>query len=219
MILVPVFQPIANVATGRFVAAEALSRWHSAGEILSPLDVEAFIHWGSVDIALAKFLCGLEICYERLFINVSPETLESTMIFQIWRKSIQALVERSSIKIVIEVTENITDPQLQSRWEALSALGVELALDDFGDQHSTLERLTACPWNYCKFNAKRLSCLADYPAVMYCKKHSITAIAEQVETTAQRERAKRLGMVWQQGFRYARPAALDEYAIRTRIMP
>jgi EAL domain-containing protein (putative c-di-GMP-specific phosphodiesterase class I) len=169
MILAPVFQPIANVATGRFVAAEALSRWHSAERVLSPLDVEAFIHWGSVDIALAKFLCGLESCYERLFINVSPETLESTMIFQIWSKFIQALVERSSIKIVIEVTENITDPQLQSRWEALSALGVELALDDFGDQHSTLERLTAYPWNYCKFSAKRLSCLTDYPAVMYCK--------------------------------------------------
>lgn len=223
MILVPAFQPIKEITTGRLVAAEVLSRWRRVEQVLSPLEVETSIDWGSVDIALAQFLCHLKSGYERLFINVSAETLESVMDFHTWSWSIKSLIRRNSAKVVIEITERIPDSLLQSRWEVLSTLGAELALDDFGDQHSTFERLRAYPWDYCKFTAKRLSYLADYPAIVYCQKHAITAIAEQIETAAQAERAKRLGLLWQQGFRHARPAVLNkqlnEQARQTRSAP
>lgn len=148
MILAPFFQPITQVVTGRFVAAEVLSRWYRAGIILAPLDIKPCVDWAEIDISVAEFLytfkdkCG----FKRFFMNVSAQTLGSDVNFHTWSRAIKALVKQGEIRIVIEVTENIPDQLLEKRWQQLLALGVELALDDYGDQYSTLKRLTSYPW-------------------------------------------------------------------------
>ncbi len=44
------------------------------------------------------------------------------------------LLKNHSSRLVIEITEGIQDASLASRWEALTEIGVELALDDYGDK-------------------------------------------------------------------------------------
>ncbi len=71
---------------------------------------------------------------------------------------------------------------LALRWEALTEIGVELALDDYGDKNSSLERLSRYDWHYCKFDARRLRSLEDYSAILHCRRKGIQLIAEQVES-------------------------------------
>src|SRR3546814_18335225 len=56
-------------------------------------------------------------------------------------------------QLVVEITESITDSLLALRWPVLSQLNrVQYAMDDFGDDYSSMQRLIRYPWDYCKFD-------------------------------------------------------------------
>lgn len=46
MIFAPAFQPIKDVGTGSFVAAEVLARWYDEGRVLTPSSLSSPPHWG-----------------------------------------------------------------------------------------------------------------------------------------------------------------------------
>ena len=166
MIFAPAFQPIKDVGTGSFVAAEVLARWYDEGRVLTPSSLSSPPYWGLVDMEMARFIQdNLHYCldlYPALFLNVSEHTLQSDVIFKAWWRVVRDIAKNHSSRLVIEITEGIQDASLALRWEALTEIGVELALDDYGDKNSSLERLSRYDWHYCKFDARRLRSLEDY---------------------------------------------------------
>lgn len=215
MIFFPAFQPIKNVGSGSFVAAEVLARWYDEGRFFTPSSRSSSPNWGLVDMEVARFIHdNLNHCqarYPTLFLNVSEQTLYSDRTFKAWARVIQAIAKNHSPRLVIEITEGVEDASLASRWDALAEIGVELALDDYGDKNSSLDRLIRYDWHYCKFDAKRLRLLEDYPAILHCRRKGIQAIAEQVESTPLLESAKLLGLSWQQGFYHGKPAVMGKH--------
>ncbi|GJA75728.1 EAL domain-containing protein [Aeromonas caviae] len=213
MILIPAFQPIKHVGTGSFVAAEVLTRWYDNGQVITPSNIKTHVNWGMVDIEVAKFIQNnLPLCrdqYRALFINVSEQTLVTDSIYYAWAEIIKRIAKTRIARIVIEITEGVQDTSLANRWGALENLGGEFALDDYGDENSTMARLNKYAWHYCKFDANRLHSLVDYPAIKYCREKGIHLIAEQIETSLQEESAKLFGLFLQQGFYHGKPAVLD----------
>ncbi|OCU71428.1 EAL domain-containing protein [Klebsiella pneumoniae] len=56
MIFAPAFQPIKDVGTGSFVAAEVLARWYDEGRVLTPSSLSSPPYWGLVDMEMARFI-------------------------------------------------------------------------------------------------------------------------------------------------------------------
>ncbi len=52
----PAFQPIKDVGTGSFVAAEVLARWYDEGRVLTPSSLSSPPYWGLVDMEMARFI-------------------------------------------------------------------------------------------------------------------------------------------------------------------
>ncbi|CCW32419.1 EAL domain-containing protein [Xenorhabdus nematophila] len=223
MIFAPAFKPIKDVGTGSFVAAEVLARWYDEGRVLTPSSLSSQLHWGLVDMEVARFIQdNLHHCldqYPTLFLNVSEQTLYSDVIFKAWTRVIRDIAKNHSSRIVIEITEGIQDASLALRWNVLVETGVELALDDYGDKNPSLERLSCYDWRYCKFDARRLCSLEDYPAILHCRRKGIQLIAEQVETFPLGESAKLLGLSWQQGFYHGKPAVMDKHLNYEKALP
>ena len=161
MIFSPALQQIKDVGTGSFVAAEVLARWCCEGQMLTPSELSSPPNWGLVDIEIARFiqdnLCHCSEEYQALFVNVSEQTLKSDIIFHSWAQIIRAITKNYPLRLVIEITEGVQDKSLAFRWSSLTAMGVNLALDDYGDKNSSMARLLSYDWNYCKFDARKLS--------------------------------------------------------------
>lgn len=71
MIFAPAFQPIKDVGTGSFVAAEVLARWYDEGRVLTPSSLSSPPYWGLVDMEMARFIQDnlhycLDLCKRRL---------------------------------------------------------------------------------------------------------------------------------------------------------
>src|SRR3546814_19825898 len=82
---------------------------------------------------------------------------------------------------------------------------VQYAMDDFGDDYSSMQRLIRYPWDYCKFDANKIINLHDFGAVLYCVHNQIEIVAERVENKTLAESVKSLGLILQQGFFHERP--------------
>lgn len=223
MIFSPALQQIKDVGTGSFVAAEVLARWCCEGQMLTPSELSSPPNWGLVDIEIARFiqdnLCHCSEEYQALFVNVSEQTLKSDIIFHSWAQIIRAITKNYPLRLVIEITEGVQDKSLAFRWSSLTAMGVNLALDDYGDKNSSMARLLSYDWNYCKFDARKLSSFEDYSAILHCRRKGIHLIAEQVETPPSEENAKLLGLVWQQGFLHGKPTVIEKSLNRAKVLP
>ena len=208
MKLIPAFQTI-TLNGSNTVGVEVLSRWHHQGQIYTSADHKTPINWGMVDLEIMKSLIHLipviERLYPSMFIHVSPQTLSLSVIRIKWLKFLKEFTDKSTLQVVIEITEKVTPEQLDNVWPLLSQLNVALAMDDFGEEHSSVSRLTSYSWQFCKIEMGQLKGEAGNAAVQFCRLNNITPIAERVESVAQSKVAKLLGLEWQQGFLYGKP--------------
>jgi hypothetical protein len=58
--------------------------------------------------------------------------------FYQWVESIKALIEDGSLKVTIEITEQVPDELLERRWSDMAIKSITMAIDDFvfATQHS-----------------------------------------------------------------------------------
>ncbi|CAM5561215.1 EAL domain-containing protein [Eoetvoesiella caeni] len=211
--LVPALQKIMSADNGQVVGYEALARWTDLDKTLTPS--ECIPNWKRTDIEMMSMLTDCEfhksIDTNFLFINVSPHTLACAKSFELWLDALGELSKQLPGQCVVEITEQVPDALLKARWKTIQSQKVGLALDDFGDGHSQFSRLHRHDWDYCKFNAVRLSNLMDAGALVYCQNSGIRTIVERVETEHQRYMAQLVGMEWQQGFYYNEPTLITEF--------
>lgn len=229
------FQPQVDLVTGAVVGVEALARWPAAaaGEA-APASVSVrklidVVEWmgrtqallrcvlGQVEIAWAETHGGL---YGRYWINLSPADLAipgAPDVLLDLLGSCRVPLDR----IGVEVTESLPIfdfDQARGVLERLQEAGVAVAIDDFGSRNTPLRHLTSLPIDLVKLDRSvvrgidRDTCnqvLAEAVRVV-CQSRGTVVLAEGVESEAEIDTLRRLGVQRVQGYAVARPMGLAE---------
>ena len=215
------YQPKVGVCDGRIAGAEALIRWRdealgdvSPGVFIPLAEESGFIisigSWvldQAVRQAAVWQRCGAPV---KVAINVSALQFQQA---DFVRRVAQALTRENLAPnlLELELTESIlvqgVDEAMQ-RLDALAAMGVGLAIDDFGVGYSSLAYLKKFPIHTLKIDRSFVMGLAtnedDYAIVsaIINMGHALKLkiVAEGVETPAQRDVLLALGCDEYQGF-------------------
>ena len=220
------YQPQVELSTRKFIGVEALCRMnHPRLGMVSPdrfidkaEESELIIH---ITLAVLKKSMGdwkkwrqsgLDI---KLSVNVSPVALQQ---FEFADTIFMLLNDFSmpATNLCIEITEGVLandDAQELMNLNRLNMRGVELALDDFGQKHSTIERLQKMPLTYLKLdksyfidnkdNTNQLALINTSLSV--AKDLNIRTIAEGVENNAVMSLVTEMGCDFGQGYYIGSP--------------
>lgn len=218
MRIVPALQPIINVCTEQVMGYEILARWWDGQQVYGPDDVS--LPWHEIDQLMLgemlRYVGAMNSLSSRLFLNVSADTMKDDRQWNLWIAKINQLIFAVTYSLTIEIVENVDDSVLRKRWHDIMALGLNIALDDFGQHHATLDRLYKFQWNYCKLEAATINTMASKEAISYCKRKNIHLIAEKIESAVEAQHACDNGMNNQQGYHYGIPLLLTEtFALRS----
>ena len=126
-------------------------------------------------------------------------------------------------QLIIELTESEVLDDVASVgavFAELSTMGVRIAIDDFGAGYSSLGNLLSLPIDIVKIDGAVLynasSQTSWVPVVRAVRDLALAigceVVAEGVETQAQHEGLRELGVTFGQGFHLARPGPLTELA-------
>jgi EAL domain-containing protein (putative c-di-GMP-specific phosphodiesterase class I) len=218
-------QPVVEATTREVAFSEALLRVEGEdGRVVIAADVIPAVERIGlvplVDIRIleiaASYLAGKPD--ERLSINVSPLTLESAD----WLPALSAnLGAHPGIadRLIVEITETvaINDPDMaRRRLDAMKALGVALAIDDFGAGHTSFRHLRHFPIDLIKIDgafAQNLARSSDdcfFVRTLIDLAHHlcITAVAEWVEDEAAATLLTGWGIDYLQGDHCGKPVLI-----------
>jgi len=225
------YQPQIELSSREFIGIEALCRMnHPRLGLVSPdrfidkaEESELIIH---ITLAVLKkalgdwkkwSMNGLEL---KLSVNVSPVALQQPE----FADTVFMLLSQFAMpadKLCIEITEGmLADDPLQelANLNRLNMRGVELALDDFGQNNSTIERLQKFPVTYLKLdksyfieqkgNLNQLALINSTLSV--AKELHIKTIAEGVEDSDIINLVTEMGCDYGQGYYISRPMKAKE---------
>ncbi|HZW14918.1 MAG TPA: EAL domain-containing protein [Brevundimonas sp.] len=218
-----VFQPMMN-RSGDFAGkAEALVRWTTAsGESRSPadfvprLEAEGSIHH-LTDFVLDRAMT-LALARPDLKISVNASAVEfQQMDFADRVEAALTGVGYPGERLEIEVTETAILDIAAARptLERLAALGVGVALDDFGSGYTSLHALRELRFSTLKIDRSFVErCLDDtasaaiiHAVIAVGRSLGMQVVCEGVETDAQTQFLRTAGVHMIQGFIYSRPVA------------
>lgn len=230
--VVPHFQPIVDVASGRVVGVEALARWCRDGEMVPPATfipvAEANGLIGALDRSMIRqsaaqltqwMEAGVADETFRVSSNITPRELGDAELFDTLAE-ILANTRISASQLMLEVTERraVETTAVVGGIANLSDIGVGLALDDFGIGHSSLARLSELPFDVLKLDRsfiagamedeKKARLLVGVVRLGDSLGH--TVLAEGVETAEQFAFLSVTGVDLAQGYLLARPAPGDQ---------
>lgn len=230
------FQPIVRPDSGRPVGAEALLRWHHPSRgLVPPLEfVPVAEELGLIrpignlviEAAVAQLAAwdqqpdGPRL--ETMAINLSSRQLDDDSIVHVVREALSAHSIDPS-RLAFEVTESILVEESASTHQTLQELrdlGLQVAIDDFGTGYSSLSYLHALPVTAVKIDRsfiERLGRPDDSTSVVRAiieMSHAtgLEVVAEGVSDMDLQARVSTMGCDAAQGFFWARPMPVDEFA-------
>jgi diguanylate cyclase (GGDEF)-like protein/PAS domain S-box-containing protein len=228
------YQPILDTGTRTIRAAEALVRWrHPIRGLIGPARFIPVAERTGLILPLSEWIIQ-QACRDaaswpaatRLAINVSAIQFKRGNLFEV---VMQALV-RSGLdpeRLEIEVTETALlenqSEQLQT-FRRLKSIGVALVLDDFGTGYSSASYLTSFPFDKIKIDRtfvqgldRRRECAAVVAsAIALARGLGITTTAEGIESEAQFQAMRAMGIDFAQGYLFSPPVPLDEFISEQR---
>jgi diguanylate cyclase (GGDEF)-like protein len=217
------YQPIVNADGTRICGVEALLRWdHPVRGLVPPNVFVPIAEQTGMMEALGEFVLRKALTdamrWPNLYvsINVSPVEIRSRGFVDLIT-GVMKEVDIAPARVVIEVTEGvlIDEPdEAQKRLDQLHALGVRLALDDFGVGYSSLSYLQRFPFDKLKIDKGFVAPLGRsanggviiQSIVGLGSALGLTVLAEGVETEEQRVLLRLAGCNEMQGFLFAKPA-------------
>jgi diguanylate cyclase (GGDEF)-like protein len=234
------YQPLVRFAGAAVVGFEALVRWqHPERGLVAPLDFIPVAEETGLIVPIGAWVID-EVCrqaaiwqdqapgFDPLVVSVNLSArqlahpdLVSTIATAIARNRLDPAT------LVFEVTEStlMSDPGLAvTILHALRALGVRIAVDDFGTGHSSLGYLKQLPVDCLKIDRSFVSGLGVDPddraivGAVVSMGHALglTVTAEGVETLEQLDALESLGCDVGQGFYFAKPQPGDVVAALVR---
>ncbi len=233
--LIPAFQTIVDLRTGRVVAEEALARIRAKDDSLIPAQgfiqaAEALHLVSAIDQSISA--SAMDRCARAMqarkgdgaiahFINLSPQFLANG-------EEVEALLEKArgycrtcglpeaaTKPLVIEITERQGGDilSLKKHLKPLTDFGFRLALDDFGSGYSSFLYLAELPVNFIKIEGWMVQRIVRdartrqlvETLVNTAQKFNITTVAECVETAETAQVLCDIGVDWAQGYYFSRP--------------
>lgn len=226
--IVPYFQPIVELSTGRLMGFEVLSRWHHPSAGLIPPDefIPLAERTGLIGLLTEKLL---RKAFAAAAAVPSPLTLSVNLSpTQFRERNLPLYIERAAERggfplhrLFLEVTEGALIHNLQQARaisHGLKELGVRLALDDFGTGYSSLRHLQALPFDELKVDASFVRSMdhrresRKITAAVVGLGHSLglMTLAEGVESTAHAEMLLWLGCEYGQGWLFGHPVPAEK---------
>jgi diguanylate cyclase (GGDEF)-like protein len=230
------YQPIVAADGGAVVGVEALLRWtHPSRGAVAPAEFIALAERSGLMSQLGEIVLRRALSDAARWPSLSVSVnLSPVQIRERWLVDLVGVVMAEtgipSSRVVLEVTESvlIDNPQeALKRLEALRALGVSLALDDFGSGYSSLSYLQKFPFDRLKIDRSFVAALGATASAGAIIQSVVTlghglgmkVLAEGVETDEQRVLLRLAGCDEMQGFLFARPgpaAEIDAMLARPR---
>lgn len=216
------FQPIVDIATGLPFAFEALVRGRDgagAGEVLARVTPEnryAFDQQCRVAAIEGAVAAGILATDARLSINFLPNAVYSPVAcIQLTLKTARS-VGFPTDRLIFEFTENeeMTDTDhVGMIVDSYRKMGFATAIDDFGAGHAGLGLLAKFQTDFIKLDMDLIRGIeASMPRRMIVEgviriadSLGITVIAEGVETLAEYQALRAIGIRYVQGYLLARP--------------
>lgn len=188
--IVLALQPIVRADKQSTYGYEILSRVLTPEGVRGPLEYAQHHGWAHCDMEVGQLLkCWMEgrlRAYNRpLFLNLSAPTMASDDHFQAWAECLKLLVREKPEGIVIEMSEEVTDADLDRRWDQVCALGARIAMDDLGASESTRERAERFAWDLCKIEMPSELFRLHQDACLQHLKPGAEFIVECIETDSE----------------------------------
>ncbi|MCY1689802.1 bifunctional diguanylate cyclase/phosphodiesterase [Exiguobacterium sp. SL14] len=221
------YQPKVNAWSGIIVGAEALVRWQHPewGRIppndFIPLSEESDMHILIADWVLEEtcrsinqwVLAGLPAV--PVSINVSPKRLMYGNFAETVKETLRRFdISPGMLEIEILETDVLFDnAKIHQSLEMLSAMGIRIALDDFGKGYSSISYLQQYPIDTIKIDRQFATSLAHdkktqsvvRSVLFMANEFGMDVIAEGVETMEQLHYLRQLDCTTIQGYLFSRP--------------
>jgi len=227
------FQPVVDTADGVLVGAEALLRWrHPQVGLISPSrfvpiledsDMTREIGLWALNAACKEVRgwADLGLPHLRIAVNLSARQLDDADL----KPAIQRTLARHGLSpnlLEIELTETAAARDAERTrhlFRQLRALGVSIAIDDFGSGYSSLSYLKNLPFDKLKIDREFVSDVhlrRDSQAICrsiieLARGLGISVLAEGVEKVEEVDQLQRLGCRLFQGFYFGRPMRGDDF--------
>lgn len=220
-----VYQPQVSLETGKIVGVEALARWqHPEKGIISPSDfinlaeqlglITQLGHW-AIKTACEQIAewQKADLPYIQVGVNISPTYLQDPSLID----SIQSILQYTNVPaecLQLEITENgLQNVSRIEIFNQLRALGVKIAIDDFGSGFSSLASLKQLPLDSLKIDKMFIEDLLINPhtplllgtIIGLANALNFTLVAEGVENKEQAKIMMGLGCRVMQGYLFSRP--------------
>jgi diguanylate cyclase (GGDEF)-like protein/PAS domain S-box-containing protein len=233
-----VYQPQADLRTGRIFAVEALIRWnHPTQGLVAPLKFMPLAEETGLIVPIGDWVLH-EACRQNMewqdggfphitvCVNVSARQFrEKNLVSRVVHALEQTGLDAKYLEL--EITESIIMQDIEQAvltMEELAALGVQISIDDFGTGYSSLSALKAFPVARLKIDRSFISNLAHNgrdravasAVISLGQKLNLRVIAEGVETIEQVEFLRDENCDEIQGYHLSMP--IDPTAIENLLM-
>lgn len=224
-----VFQPIVRLPEATPVAVEALARWTAPdGAQIPPETFVAAAEAAGLGSALDAMILDLG-CREiasggtsfELHVNIGAARLREAGFVDVVSETLARYAMEPG-RLTLEITETVPIFDLDAAAAQilrLNAIGVKVALDDFGAGYNSLTYLHALPVHVVKLDrsllagTERARDATLYRSVIaVCNPLGLDVVAEGIETDEQAEMVIRAGCRFAQGYLFGRPTAIVDRA-------
>ncbi len=223
-----VYQPVFSLPDIELIGVEALLRWkHPERGLVGPDEFIPVLESNGLIIEVGRFVleqaCSQAVIWQGqgrtldMSVNVSAVQLESGAFLD----ELTEVLERTGLPpqtLIIEITETALMHDLAlsaARLKEIRAMGVRVAIDDFGREYSSMSYLRQLPVDVLKIDRSFVSAMADSPqatAIVHSfvelgRTLGLKTLAEGIEDDAQLLELSAQACDAGQGFLLAKPVA------------